>query len=62
MTEIRRKKGKFDAREVWTHRMLSGPARHVNECRTTENMKRGIEVDRNITALTRTLMRVDVCH
>ena len=42
--------------------MLSGPARRVNECRSNENMKRGIEVDRNITALTRTLMRVDVCH
>ena len=33
--------------------MLSGPARHVNERRTIEedHMKRGVEVDSNITAL-----------
>ena len=33
--------------------MLSGPARHVNESRTIEedHMKRGVEIDSNITAL-----------
>ena len=46
-------KVKFDAR-VGRHRMLSGPARRMNERRTIEDHEtkmRDVEVDRNISAL-----------
>ena len=47
------KKVNSRGREVGKHRMLSGPARRVNECKTIETMKRGVDVNRNRTALTR---------